>query len=455
MSPRAHGNGVRKVCRCGWRRWAKCPHAWYFSYKPRGGQRQRFSLDVELGGQHVGSKIEAEKLATDIRSAINAGTYERVADRQQRERREAEEARDRAKQETAAAPEVVTLTQFAKIYIDRASKPSGKQSWRNDSAIFARFCAFAPDGQPCGEWPLTRFTEDTIEVFHASLGALAASTRNQYVQLLKASFRWAARKGYLSRSPISEGSALKRTKGAQRRRRVLPDEEQRLLDAAGRVRHDAGVRLQWLIIAGIESGCRRGELLALQWADVNLPKRTVFVRATEVGAKKSGRSRLLPLSTRLAAVLEMARLDPAGNEYPSSAYVFGALGERISTFNKAWETAVLRTHGHEPEWVRSGALSPTSRALLETIDLHFHDLRHEAGCRWLEQGWPIHHVQEMLGHANLSQTSTYLHASELGLQESMRRFDAARGKPVAKEAPIEHPPVCHEEADADEKGTLH
>jgi hypothetical protein len=36
----------------------------------------------------------------------------------------------------------------------------------------------------------------------------------------------------------------------------------------------------------------------------------------------------------------------------------------------------------------------------------------------------------MLGHANLSQASTYLHASEMNLQESMRRFEAPRGKPV-------------------------
>jgi integrase len=162
----------------------------------------------------------------------------------------------------------------------------------------------------------------------------------------------------------------------------------------------------------------------------------------------------LPVSARLAAVLEMAKLDPAGREHPLSAYVFGALGAQIVTIKKAWETAVLRTHGHEPEWIR-GALASTSRQQLETIDLHFNDLRHEAGCRWLEQGWPIHHVQEMLGHANLSQTSTYLHASEMGLQESMRRFDAQRGKLVAKEAQIEHPPLSHERADKGDKGTLH
>jgi hypothetical protein len=78
---------------------------------------------------------------------------------------------------------------------------------------------------------------------------------------------------------------------------------------------------------------------------------------------------------------------------------------RNRNVNKAWETAVLHAYGHEPEWVRRVALAPASRAQLDVIDLHFHDLRQEGGCRWLEQGWPIHHVQEMWGHSNLSQTS--------------------------------------------------
>jgi site-specific recombinase XerD len=45
-----------------------------------------------------------------------------------------------------------------------------------------------------------------------------------------------------------------------------------------------------------------------------------------------------------------------------------------------------------------------------TVDLHFHDLRHEAGSRFLGAGMPLHHVKEMLGHANISQTDTYLNA---------------------------------------------
>jgi site-specific recombinase XerD len=90
-----------------------------------------------------------------------------------------------------------------------------------------------------------------------------------------------------------------------------------------------------------------------------------------------------------------------------------------------------------------------------SIDLHSHDLRHEAGCRWLEAGWPIHHVQEMLGHANLSQTSTYLHAAEMGLQESMQRFDASRGKSVVNGEQIEQPTVNHVEDEKQPKSLLH
>jgi hypothetical protein len=70
----------------------------------------------------------------------------------------------------------------------------------------------------------------------------------------------------------------------------------------------------------------------------------------------------------------------------------------------------------------------------------------------------------MLGHANLSQTSTYLHAAEMGLQESMRRFDAAPvdsspgdfgGKTVANKEEKEQLSLCHEEIDNAGKDLLH
>jgi integrase len=150
----------------------------------------------------------------------------------------------------------------------------------------------------------------------------------------------------------------------------------------------------------------------------------------------------------------MARLDPAGRQCPSAAYAFGVLGGRLKSVKNAWVIAVLRAHDHAPEWIAE-KLSPASQVRLRAIDLHFHDLRHEAECRWLEAGWPIHHLQEMLGPTNLSQTSTYLHADEMGLEESMRRFDRARAKAVAKEETKEPRPVGHDKESSPSKDLLH
>jgi integrase len=415
---RHHNDGLRKLCKCAWRSWPKCAHPWHFNFKVRGGAAYRFSLDAELR-RHIESKTEAETEAGNIRTAILNGTFRRAAD---------------MPAPAPAAPTGVTLDAFAAIYVDRVSKASGKTSWKDDKIRLGKVREYrAADGRRLGDWPIERITEDELEAFHAGLmDTRSASTRNHYVRLIKAACRWAAKKGYLARSPISEDSALKVTKPAQRSQRLSPAEETRLLAAAGAVSRGVGARLQRLIVAAIETGCRRGELLGLQWADVNLDRKELLVRAENA---KDDEARRLPISTRLAAVLEMARTDPAGQSYPLAAYVFGDCGQRIQGIKKAWTTA------------RNSAGLP---------GLHFHDLRHEAGSRLLEAGWPLHHVREMLGHASIETTDRYLNAGRMGLHDSMRRFEIpAPCNPVANEQTIEPRPDRNEETDASGKAQLH
>lgn len=425
---RQQNNGLRKLCRCARRTWAKCSHPWHFNYKPRGGTAWRFSLDVEIERPLKG-RTDAETEATRIRMEINAGTYVRTAER---------------RQQVAAAPiesaGAITLETFATTYLERVSQVRQRnKSWKNDRSQLAQVCAFVlEDGSRLGEKALAAITEDDFEVFFATLRAKgrAASTRNQYVQVLTASCRWAVKKGYLARNPLSEDSLVKRTKAAQRHRRLAPDvvDAQGKLTAPGderRLLAAAGPRLQGIIIAALETACRRGELLALTWADVNLDRRELAIRAETA---KDGDRRVLPISPRLTAVLTMAQTDPAGQEYGPEAFVFGELGAQVKNVKRAWATAVLKAHGHDPEWGGRGALSAASRAALTAIDLHFHDLRHEGASRMLEAGWPLHHIQHMLGHASLEQTSTYLNVAKDGLQDSMRRFGVPAGircNPVA------------------------
>jgi hypothetical protein len=95
-------------------------------------------------------------------------------------------------------------------------------------------------------------------------------------------------------------------------------------------------------------------------------------------------------------------------------------------------------------WARSSTPA-SSRAALRDINLHFHDLRHEAGSRFVDGGMPVHHVKELLGHANIKTTDTYLNVTTTGLHDSMRRFDesALRCNPVATKAAIDPALDCN------------
>ncbi len=93
----------------------------------------------------------------------------------------------------------------------------------------------------------------------------------------------------------------------------------------------------------------------------------------------------------------------------------------------------------------------------QAIDLHFHDLRHEAGSRWLEAGMPLHHVKELLGHASISTTDTYLNAGRVHLHDSMRRMEETASRSctkVAQNNPIDPPPLCNDGPNAARKSLL-
>ena len=84
-----------------------------------------------------------------------------------------------------------------------------------------------------------------------------------------------------------------------------------------------------------------GELLTLQWQDVQIDARgryrALILRA---GKTKTGTLRVVPVGQRLSAVLEMLRTDPEGEELPADAFVFGdEIGQNIGSVKTAWRTA--------------------------------------------------------------------------------------------------------------------
>jgi integrase len=163
------------------------------------------------------------------------------------------------------------------------------------------------------------------------------------------------------------------------------DEEQRLMAAAG-------PHLQAVIVCALEAGLRRGEILGLQFGMLSGDVITLPASLT-----KTSRARAVPITSRLAAMIEMRRNAPDGKAHPADKYVFGdAFGLQIASVSTAWR-ATCRRAG--------------------VVGLHLHDLRRESASRLLEiPGISLHDVREVLGHQNVSTTSRYLATSAARLR---------------------------------------
>lgn len=402
----AQRDGLLKRCACAVERWPKCPHPWWLLFK-FDGVRWAVSLTKHcaLHGdpRALTTRGDAEALADEIRTAIRLGTYVR---------RPARVARATA---TTTTGDGLTFGQLVARFTVEKLKALGIVSWGNDAGMLRKLAATPvvdADGvtAPLGDRALDTLTEAMCEAVYRTTAHYANGTRSKYKRALKRVWKWAVSKQLAAASPLTDDAVLPTAPGTVRMQRIKPDLEGDLVAAATEGKA-GGTKLAALIVAAIETGGRRGELLALQWRDVHRDAGYLDVRAVEVGARKSKRPRRVPLTPRLRAVLDaLPACDPAGHAWAPSAYVFGdAIGARVKSVRKAWDTAVLRAHRIEPGWTkRGGSLDAASRAHLAQIDVHFHDLRHEAALRWHEAGVELNAIATLLGHHDLSLLRVYL-----------------------------------------------
>jgi integrase len=196
----------------------------------------------------------------------------------------------------------------------------------------------------------------------------APSTVSNAMNLLSAIFVHAASEWHMPglNNPVS---GVKRPKAnAGRKRRLVGDEEARLLAAC---RASEWNWLEPMAIIAIETGMRQGEIRSLLWLHVN--GATAYLPDT-----KNGEPRTVPLSTRArTAFADLRRL------YPSAAEVFPfTKGEVILAFKEACATA-------------------------EITGLTFHDLRHEAATRLSKKLHNVLQLSAVTGHKTLQTLKRY------------------------------------------------
>ena len=203
-----HNDGLRKICGCPRRTWAKCRHAWHFAFNHH-GERYRFSLDRHLG-RPVNGKTEAKTAADQIRAAIRAGEFQ-----------------DGVSVSRMTLGPLLAVYHERYISLERPRTAAGDQG-QIDVIIRAPLPGISGTVLPFGQWAVADITTDTIERFREVRrehgGGVVAVNRN--LALLRACFNWAIRMGYRERTPFKRGTETRGaslagdpTKPATRRRR--------------------------------------------------------------------------------------------------------------------------------------------------------------------------------------------------------------------------------------------
>ena len=198
---------------------------------------------------------------------------------------------------------------------------------------------------------------------------LKNSTVNRYNALLSKAFNLGIANKLLKENPVSYISKLKEQNF--KIRFLTKEEEIRLFSTLPE-------HLKPIVIAALQTGMRRGEILNLKWSNIDFDFR--FVELLET---KSGKSRKIPISDKLMEILEQ---QPKISDF---VFINPITGKPYTDIKKAWHTALKEA---------------------DIKNFRFHDLRHTVATRLAESNIDLAVVKEVLGHADIQTTMRYAHA---------------------------------------------
>lgn len=156
--------------------------------------------------------------------------------------------------------------------------------------------------------------------------------------------------------------------------------------------------LRDLVVVGGFTGMRRGEMLNLQWTDVDIQRHLVTVQSRGNFRTKAGKKRIIPLNRLALAVFQ----DLSNRR--CSEYVFNLKARRI------------------PERRATRLFKRYVRKLNLDDRLHLHSLRHSFATWLIQDGASIYEVQKLLGHSSVKTTEIYSHLASEQLQKTVERL---------------------------------
>ena len=268
-------------------------------------------------------------------------------------------------------------------YIDQFYIPhamSHKKTWKTDVYMLNKVTPIL------GKLRLSTITTRDITNFHSKQKERnTAVTANHYLILIRRLFNLAIQWNLLEKNPAA---GLEKFRTPPHRERYLTKEElPRFLRALEEMEDRLSMAAIKLLLF---TGCRKGEILSLQWNQVKLDEGRIFLPIT-----KNGQSRSVVLNAKAREILEVLA------KHKDSAYLFpsraGARQKYLNDLRKPFLKVCLAA---------------------DIDNLRIHDLRHSFASFCVMGGASLYDVQKLLGHSDISMTQRYSHLPEANLQKA-------------------------------------
>lgn len=247
-----------------------------------------------------------------------------------------------------------------------------------------------------------------------SKAGASAATINRELAALSAAINWCNTELEWALPNPVKGRIMKEPEG--RVRWITRAEVDALCRAAMEGRN--GELIEAFIRLAVNTGCRKEEMLGLEWRRVDLHNRLIHLEGQHT---KAGKRRSIPINQGALSAL-LSRQAFRSRYCPASPWVFA------------------RSDGERAVSIRVGFENACKRAGI--TDFVIHDLRHTCAAHLISAGVPLAEVRDLLGHSTITMTERYAHLAPARVRDAVSvldRLNAERDEAVSRSRYADNP----------------
>lgn len=236
-----------------------------------------------------------------------------------------------------------------------------------------------------------------IREYSAARGkaGLSSATINRELAALSAAINWCVVELEWKLPNPVKGRTLKEPEG--RVRWITRAEVDAICRIARKQRF--GFMLEDFVRLAVNTGCRKEEMLGLEWRRVDFANRLIYLDGEHTKASKR---RSIPLNEGALAALK-GRMAERAEHCPNTPWVFARKnGAKVADLSSGFDAAV-------------------EKAGIE--DFTIHDLRHTCAAWLVTAGVPLIEIRDLLGHSTIQMTEKYAHLAPARVRNAVSILD--------------------------------